>query len=361
MYKIANQVIDAYDDIHWNYLEKIAKERPETNVMTPDELAKVADEDFAVCFLTKEAQKLRKLPVDCHDNVWLSNRYYEETHHKMAADAARTAAYFIKKACERFNIEPSASVVKLAADASPENNLVFHLDTVSPVESVREINLQKFAEVEKIADNYVHAQYVFATPAHVKVACEYFDKKHDKMPLEVRHKYAAAIQLRARELGMPAQTGTVAKYAADSYGADLDAHLSSRRRLLEGSPNYDELAKLASTRKQYTPSQFAQILHGFDKKAGLTQYYGGYITNPYESTFSNQPDVDQGYRWMDKKGSARLTEEEIRRVVKDHNPKIAEYFGKQTAMEMMKDPISIFQSLPDDAKEIFVHFNDGLL
>lgn len=376
MYKLANQVIDAYDDLYWDHLKKVAEARPQTNILTPDEKSKLGDDDYALSYITKEATKLNKFPIHDLDNAWLSNEYFPLTQHKLAADSAKVAATFIKKACERFGIEPKEEVTKLAG--TYENNLYFE-----PMNNKSERNaiagmgdaaayLQEktasanndtadFADINRICDNYTHAQYVFANADLVKTACAYFEEKHTKMPLELRHKYAAAIQMRAEELGMGAQKGTIAKYASDAYSGDLDGHLSSRRRLLDGNPLTGELNKLASARKSFTPSQFAQLLHAFDKKACINQYYGGYLKDPYQATFAQAPDQDSHVRWSNKTASRKLTDAEIQKVVGTHNVKIAEYFGKHMADEMKKDPISIFDSLPNDAKEIIANIHEGTL
>lgn len=363
MQKLANQVIDAYDDLFGEHLRKFGHENPGANLLTPEEKSRLSDDDYALCCLTKEGSKLNKFPLCDKDNVWVSNKMFPMTCHKLAESAAAKAAHFIKKACKAYEIEPEPLVEKLAAESStniwvenPKGE-----ETVKTASGTR-VAMDDFAEVDRIVGNYTHAQQVFSSPMHVKVAAKYFEEKHEKMLLETRHKYAAAVQIRAKELGMPPQTGAVAKYASDHYNAKLDGHLASRRRLLDGQDDLvGELSKLASAKKSYTPYQFAQLLNGFDKKAGLNRYYGGYLENPFNSTFAAAPDPYEGYRWQNKTGSRKLTLEEIQKVVKDQNPKIAEYFGKSVAEEMKKDPVVIFESLPDDSKEIIANIADGLL
>lgn len=365
MYKIANQIIDIDDDIYKEHLAKIASKRPDAEVLSADARLKLSDDDFALCVLTKTASKLTKFPINSADSAWLSNEYFSETYHRLPKTAAATAAGFIKAACERFKVTPSAEVLALAKTAA--SNVYLESDKEVLAERIQEKTaneqnpLLAFAEIEKIASNYTHAQYVFATPTHIKMAAKYFDEKHDKMPLELRHKYAAAVQIRAAELGMEPIKGSISKYASDSYSAQLDGHLASRRKLLDGSKFAGEFAKLASAKKDFTPYQFAQALHGFDKKAGLERYYNSYLTDPFQSTFAAAPAPFQGYKWMDKKGSRELTEEEIAKVCKTQNPKIAEYIGKHAAAELGKYPAQVFDSLPNDVKHIIANIHDGLL
>jgi hypothetical protein len=375
MYKIATQIIDAYDDIFADHLKKIASKRPNTYLMTPEEKSRLGDDDYALCFLTKEAQKFNKFPVDSYDNIWLSNEFFPETYGKLTKEAAETAAFFIKKACERQGIRPHSVVEKVASprdnnlcfeplNSQSEKNALYKMDSNHATyieEKTASQDLRHFAEIDRICGNYTHAQYVFATPEHVKVASEYFTEKHLKMPLDLRHKYAASLQLRAEELGMPALKGTVAKYASDSYGADLDSHLSIRKRVLDGTKYASEFSKIASMKATCTPSQYAQILHAFDKKAGLCQHYGGMVKDPYEAVFYTNPDHPSKDKFFSKKASKELSPEQIRKIVDEANPKIAEYFGKEIAEELKKDPVSIFNSLPNHEKEVISNIGDGLL
>jgi hypothetical protein len=200
---------------------------------------------------------------------------------------------------------------------------------------------------------------VFSTPELVKAASEYFEEKHTKMPLELRHKYAAAIQIRAEELGMPEQKGTIAKYASNAYNAKLAGHMASRRRLVDGSAHEADLNKLAALKESHTPYQFAQLLNAFDKKAGLNGYYGGYLTDPFQSTFAATP--ENKYHWMSKISSRQLSDSDIEKVISTKFDKIAAYFGKGIADEMKKDPVAVFNSLPNDAKEILGNLSDGVL
>ena len=379
MEKIANQIVDIYDDVHGAYLSKFGSERPETNIMTPKEKASLADDDYALSYITKEAQKFNKFPVDSFDNTWLSNKMYPHTHHKIAKEAAVTAAVFIKKACNVFGIKADQTVEYMAKEANDlrKSNVYFEpVEKVAGVKGkgywtdlfsknvgqVKTASSRGLENVQEIADNYTKAQYAMPDAEAVKTAAEYFSSIEGSVRnKETLHKYAAAIQLRAGELGMEPLKGAVSKYASDCYNGQVDAHLASRKLLVD----HDEelkgtLSKLASARSSMDPYQFAQILSGFDKKAGLVQYYGGYLKDPYQSSFGELKKTDP-VLWSTKTASRKLTEQEVRMVVNDKNGKIAEHFGKHFAEELKKDPVSIFNSLPMDSKEIIANINDGLL
>lgn len=355
MFKLSNQVLDAYDDTQRVYLKKFAQIDSKINMMTVEERERLLDEDFALSVITKKASKLNKFPINNHDSTWLSNQYFEETHQRMPKTAAHTAAYFIKKSCEKHSVELTPSVAALAKEASSNVYCEEDIPRSAQVVTPRKLDMTKFAQVENICDNYTFAQYAFATPAHISLACKYFDKYASQLPLEWRHKYAAAIQKRAQELGLGQQKGTVVKYASSFYSGHVNAHLSARKTLLEmADPKFtDALSKLAAMKDTMEPAQFAQVLHGFDKRAGLSKYYDGFLTDPYRSTFAQEPSMTK------VASDSKLSPDEVSKVASEKYGKIKEYFGKNVADELKKHGSMIFESMPMDAKEIIAGIADG--
>jgi hypothetical protein len=362
MFKLANQVIDAYDDVNKLHLLKVAKLNPQIYMLSTEERARLHDDDFALSIITKKANKLNKFPIHNHDNVWLSNQYFELTNQRLPKVAAATAAYFIKQACDKFNVKPMPAVEGLAKESS--SNIYCEEDLPSSAATKKEVqvDLSKFAQIEQIGDNYTFAQYTFPTASHVKLAGQYLEKYVKQIPVEYRHKYAAAIQKRAQELGMGQQGGIVAKYASDYYSGHVDAHLRARASLLETSdPKFSAaLNKLAVMKKEMSSMDFAKLLHGFDKRAGLTKYYDSALTDPYQAVFAQEPTPYGNYTAKLASGAA-LTADEIRKVSIDKYAKIKEYFGHSVADELKTHGVPIFDSLPNDAKEIIASIASGEL
>jgi hypothetical protein len=359
MFKLANQMLDAYDDVERTYIRKLAKIDPKIYLMTDSEKRELTDNDYALSVITKKASKLNKFPVDTHSNAWLSNQYFNETHWRLPKEAQEIAAHHIKRACDQFGIPTTTAVEGMAKEASSNVFYEGDLPSSAKVSRTTEVDLSKFAEVQQIADNYTFAQYAFPTAAHVKLGNEYFSQFAKDMPLEYRHKYACALQKRAGELGTVLK-GEISKYAANAYGAHIDAHLASRKSLLDvADPKFTSaLDKMASMKKDMAPIEFARLLHGFDKRAGLDRYYGGYLINPYEATFVNQKNPG----FMYKSASYQdLTADAIGKLAIDKYAKIKEYFGESIADSLKKEGASIFDSLPMDAKEIIAGIADGSL
>lgn len=357
MLKLANQIIDAYDDVDRDGLKKLAALGPKIDMMSLEKRASLKDGDFALTFITKKAAKFNKFPIVDHDSTWLSNQFFEMNCHKLPEMAAKTAATHIKTACDKFKVEPTPAVAHFATTEKVANNLFYEgSDTRTSRLNVQHVDLSKFAAADKIANNYTHAQYAMSSPAAVKLAAKYFDEHHKAMPVETRHKYAAAIQQRANELGMPAEKGTVSKYASDHYSGMVDLHIRSRLSLLNNDNDRQVLSKMAAMKTELPPKDFARALYSFDKKAGLSRYYGGHLTDPFMSTFAAAPDPKP---WRVKVGSAEMTSDDLKRLAVEKYAKVKDYFGPHVADEFKRDPQTIFESLPMDSKEVLVGIANG--
>jgi len=356
--RISNQILDAYDDIYKDELVKIAKAAPDLYMRSPEELQGLQDHEFGLTVITKEARKLNKFPLQTPDDVWLSNAYFHKTAHRLPNEAAERAAYHIKKACLKNKIKPTQKVASMAKESS--TNIYYELEGgVRPTSPTTKVaHMTEMAEAEKIASNYTFAQYAFKTPNHVQMGAKYFEKFASEMPLEIRHGYAEALQQRATELGMENLRGGVGKYASDRYSSMVGSHVRGRASLLDGKdPQLTAiLNKLASSKNKFPPSDFAKALHSFDKHAGLTKYYGSHLSDPYQATFAGEPDRSVTIKTA---SGGSLDQDQLKKLATVKYAKIKEYFGNSVASEFKKDPTSIFESLPMDAKEILVGIADG--
>jgi len=360
MFSLANQILDAYDDVNREEFVKIAQVYPKLNVMTSDERSQLGDHDFALSIITKTAGKMNKFPIKSAHDTFLSGVYFEKNGHKLPEEAQITAGWNIKEACKKFGLKAPKKVATITKEA--KDNTYFEPQAIKAVAAIQKTaSMNEMAEAQKIATNHTFAQYAFSTPDHVKMGTQYFEKFASKMPLEVRHGYAESLQKRARELGMEPIKGEVRKYASDYYNAMVDAHLRGRASLVEcQDPKFEmTLKKMASLKATSTPSEFAKALHSFDKAAGLEQYYGGYITDPYQATFASEPNTPG--KLVKTASGVEVSEAQMREIGEKKLGKVAEYFGKHIADEFKKDPVTIFESLPNDAKEILAGISNGTL
>jgi len=348
MLKLANQVLDIYDDVEMKTLRKLASLNSKINVEEKENV-----DQYALSIITKKAAKLDKFPINSHDSTWLSNHYFQENFSKLPKLAQEIAAHNIKVACAFYRVEPTPAVEKLA---KVHYTNTFYENDEFPQRQLETSDLSKFAEIEQICNNDTFAKYAFGTCDDVKLGAEYFEKFAEKIPVEYRHKYACALQRRAGDLGINL-SGLIEKYAGNAYNAHLDAHLSSRKSLLDGKMVV-VMDKLAEMKNDMPPIEFARLLHQFDKKANLEKYYGSFLTNPYESTFAYTNNSKCLYK---KASGSKITHDSLTQLVTAKYDKIKEYFGKDLADALKKDAVPIFESLPNDAKEIISNIADGTL
>lgn len=368
MSTLENLIIDIFDDVNLRTtLEKVASNLPprlrSAQLPTIEDRDKLEDDRFALSMITKHASKVNKFPVDSPINTALSNEYFNINHHKLPSEAQKTAATYIKMACDKFGIAPSLSVKTASLEYPTVTNIYIEKQNDTPGGAV----VSKQAEIEdsefyyaltKEADGgVVSRKYAMPSPEHITKATEYFDKYASHFSPEDRHQFAHNVVNRAIELGVSVESKEIEKYAGTEYGSSLNGHLSIRKKLLDGQPLYlDALEKLASYQETTGPSTFAKVLHELDKKAGLDKYYDKYLADPYAATFKGQ-EKTAGYVY--EADGIYLTGEEIEKAANDKYSTLKNYFGPTLADGLKKEGASAFDALPQDAKDIVARIANG--
>ena len=123
MNRLESKIIDIFDDVNLkDTLTKVASKLPgdltQVDLPTIEERNGYDDTHFALSVITKTANRLNKFPINSRLNTALSNEYFDLNHHKLPSEAQKTAATYIKLACERYGVKPSESV-KVAAAKNP--------------------------------------------------------------------------------------------------------------------------------------------------------------------------------------------------------------------------------------------------
>lgn len=369
MKKLSSVIIDVFDDVNLgDTLKKIASRLPldvkSKPLPTIEDRNLYDDTQFALTIFTKEAQKLNKFPINSRVNTALSNEYFDLTHHKLPAEAQKTAATYIKLACERYGLNPSHSV-KTAAEKFPiMTNIYFENGKDKPAGKLMAKQAEKaesryfHALVKEGIDGSITRKYAMPDKTHVEKAVEYFDKYASQFKPEDRHQYAHNVVKRSVELGLDISSPGIKKYAGLGYGNDMGDHISIRKKLLEDHPQYTTaLDKLASYQDSTDPITFAKVLHELDKKAGLDKYYDKYLADPYLSTFGSSLSKTASYVY-DEDG-IYLTDNDIEKVARDKYATLKNYFGSTLADGLKKEGASAFVALPKDAKDIIARIANG--
>lgn len=378
---LAGQVIDFYDDTDRSELNKIASQNPEmvkyASHLIPGtrEHAELPDNQFALIVLTKHANIVRKFPVNDEFQTWLSARYLDSNQEKLSAVEKVAAATNIRDACLAYEIEPPASIEKLACDSSVSNMVIegarpVWWDEALRKEAQNELTKTASAEINArmelpdsayalILDHEGETARMYAMPDenHVKIASAYFKKYAYDLSPQNRHMFAANVLARADELGVELQkTAHLKKWASDNYNSSVDYHIEQRRSLIPQQNEASEaLDKLASMRANTDPDTFASALYEFDKTAGLEKYYDAEIAEPWEATMG----IEKQASWMADVDGGTLTEADLKKVAQ--SGKLKSHFGEAFSNQFSKHAVQIFESLPTPEKVVIAQIAKGQL
>lgn len=241
--------------------------------------------------------------------------------------AQRTNLVSVRGGVDSSRVTQAASVMKTAS--------AYDLSNHNPVE-LEERTVTKTAMAS--------GRYPLDSYSDVKQAIAYFDENWKEMDPADRREYCVKTASRANELGIKL-AGSMLRYASTTYADDVDAHIANRRAHTE--PEYHEMYNaLQEKRAEIEPEKYAELLGEIDKLAGADWLYGGEVCDPFLSTFGGlgEPHPEVVY----KTASAQVTDEQLHELASRDGLKGVFDFSD----DFNKDPVSIFASLPDDAKAV---------
>jgi hypothetical protein len=189
-------------------------------------------------------------------------------------------------------------------------------------------------------------RYPLDSMADVQKAIQYFEENRKEMePIEV-HIFAVKTAARAEELGLPVPED-MSRYGSIEFAPDVDFHMANR--LAVCAPEYKEIyTTLREKRAHMEPEEFAELLTQADTVSNLRWHWGGDIADPYYATFGK---TASSWSWQSRTGDF-VSEDDLKWLVRNGRPLIHKHFSSDLVNEFLKDPIAIFESLPDDSKVI---------
>lgn len=191
----------------------------------------------------------------------------------------------------------------------------------------------------------------------VQRAIDYWEQNWVALSPADRHEYAGKTAARADELGLEVPD-RLDRYGSIEYAPDIDAHMASRRAVVD--KNLGRLyTELQEKRAAMEPDEFAYVLSEIDKTAGLDAFYGSAVQDPYFSTFGGSPKTKTaGWYWQSRIGTY-VNSNDLRWLVRNGRPLLHKHFSSDVTDALIKDPFVIFESLPDDSKELIARLANG--
>jgi hypothetical protein len=388
--KTAGVVFDFYDDPAGSLLKKTfptAEELPEivktAHILSSEERDVLRDEAFALIMLN-EGKTLRKFACVDPGNTFLSALYFIENRDKLPEEAEKVAAANLSAACEEFNL-PFSEIVKEAMKTAPQRtrdpmkqptvgdesdwaartNLLSIQGNSDSGRVVQTTSSMKTAEARMVdvtglepkkviktaqAKHMALDRYPLDSFADVKKAVEYFSETYTEMSPEDRHHYSVKTAARAVELGIQVPE-IMERYGSVEYSPDVEAHLAHRRSMVD-EEFHEVYDALQEKRASIEPAIFARLLAEADEASGLSWLYPR-VSDPYFATFGGNSAKEKlaSWSWESPDGQS-VNAAQLQELADNRRPSLESAFSSDVADEFAKDPVTIFDSMPDPQKAI---------
>lgn len=394
--KTAGVIFDYYDDIGDSLVKEAkaslesADELPKVlgdfHFLTPEEREVLRDEGYALV-MQNEGKVMRKFACVDEGNTVLSVLYFMHNWDKLPTEAVKVAAANLEGWCGEYGI-PTPLFLKIAA----KNGMSRKRDSAkqpAPSDDAEWNQRTNLTSVQGGADSgrviptasqmktaavgvsghdvpvsvkrasarttALGGKYPLDSMADVQKAIEYFNESYKQMdPLEA-HVFAVKTASRAEVLGLPVGD-VMERYGSKTYAKDVDAHLANR--LASCAPEYTEIyEELREKRASIAPIDFAMLLTDADEVSGLKWSWGGDVSDPFFATFGKNKTAS-AWSWQSRTGDF-VSEEEIRWLAKNGKPLVQKHFADDLVNGFLKDPLTVFDSLPDDSKVILARLASG--
>lgn len=215
---------------------------------------------------------------------------------------------------------------------------------------------RKVAEATHFALPHL-CRYPIDTVAQVKQAAAYLNEYlYDFEPLD-RRLYSQMVLHRAEELGVKV-SGAALAYGGESYGSFIDAELYKRASAFEGTGHENVYELLLEERSNVAPAVMAEMLKEADLETGAARSYGrpgvGFL-DPYAAVYGQpklaeaEPAKEDTYSW--RSGGDYVTGLMLKALA-SRKSDLDNTFGEGFSASFQKDPISIFESMPDPQKVV---------
>ncbi len=200
-------------------------------------------------------------------------------------------------------------------------------------------------------------RYPLDTASQVKQAEAYFDEHVGGFSPTDRRLFAQSLLHRADELGMKV-AGEALGYGGSDYGPFIEAELHSRVSGFAGTGHEAVYEVLLEDWRSVAPPVMADMLKMADHETGADRSYGRPVTgfrDPYAAVYGQpklaavQPAKEDTYSW--REGGDYVTGQMLKSLA-SRKADLDTTFGEGFSKSFVKDPVSIFESMPDPQKVV---------
>lgn len=167
---------------------------------------------------------------------------------------------------------------------------------------------------------------------------------------DYRAPIARAITARESELGLLPGSG-VAAYAGEFYKSaeELGYALQGRVRLANRLGKKANFDTLVAVRRNYPARDYAEKLAQLDRKYGFDSYWNTeWIDDPWKATLGFEKRSTIVY----SKGDVFVSDKHIEWLAKNERQHLTKILDEDIVNEFRKNPVSVFESLPDNLKKV---------
>lgn len=200
-------------------------------------------------------------------------------------------------------------------------------------------------------------RYPIDTVGQIKQASEYFDEYVGSFSPLDRRLFAQSLLHRAEELGVKV-AGEALGYGGNDYGPFIEPELHSRVSSFMGTGREAVYEVLLEDWRNVSPLVMADMLKIADHETGADRSYGRPVTgfrDPYATVYGMpklaavQPAKEDTFSW--RAGGDYVTGQMLKALA-SRKADLDTTFGAGFSKSFAKDPISIFESIPDPQKVV---------
>jgi len=351
MWTIGGKRLDLYDDLSGELIKGHIQKLGSIKVSSREELEKAKDTDFALSVLTKTGALVRKFPCTTAGDTLASMWYFEKTSSKLPDVYKQTAATFLKKASQKFNLIVPDCVMDNARNSIKSNEIN---EVEAPMVFSKTAGIQPDTDFALITRND-ERRYPIDTPENTEKAAEYFEEYYKHFEPAYRAKMASAICVKANAFDIDvSKMHNLNAYNPTVYSNAIKVASIQRKEALPGdADSHRVLDQLMEKRASLKPIAFAEALERFDKMNGLDAYWDRGITDPYRVTFQHIKVATS----VNFDGKA-ITLEKLAALASNKDV-LQKHFDSNFISAFEKDAMAVFSSLPYPDKRLLVSLIDG--